>query len=113
MQTKVVLLILTLGGMILDVVCAQGCEKCAYGAPIDLPTLYSWREIQGSRTAPITGILVIPGMPPGSYSLCQLSFSEALAVFDGVALPRDEGCSSGELAPDNRLALDLPTTQRQ
>lgn len=74
------------------------------GAPIDLPILRTWAQMNGHR-AWQPGRVSIPAMPSGDYAHCQLTLQEALLVLGGLALPRADACVEGYLPPGGELVL--------
>jgi hypothetical protein len=62
-----------------------------------------WARMQGSRPPAAGGLLVVPNVEAGPYSLCAQQGS----LRRGSAPPASQ-CASGMLAPQGRLDLRLP-----
>jgi hypothetical protein len=77
------------------------------GQALDLALLDVWSKTQDPDPSTAT-LLVVGGMPPGSYAYCDLGFEEAMAVVGGVALPAPTACREGFLAPGGSLRLGRP-----
>ncbi|NJL28352.1 MAG: hypothetical protein HC897_10925 [Thermoanaerobaculia bacterium] len=71
------------------------------GVEHDLGTLQDWASMNGSRLE--TGVLRVPGMPAGNYSLCVRVRGKEGTAAPGVP-PK---CSAGFLTPAGSLRLDL------
>jgi len=57
-------------------------------------------------------MIPVPDMPPGYYVYCTLSPKEWYSVVTGLAVPKAQACTSGDLASGGELKLTAPTTER-
>lgn len=75
------------------------------GEPVDLFLLREWAKLLGVEQRAPT--IVVPAMPPGTYSYCSLQPSEAIAVISGAAQPKAGSCSTATLNPGGQANLPL------
>jgi len=76
-------------------------------APVDVAMLPQWSFLNGRPWVERDGAFQVPRMPPGHYQLCQLTSTEALLVWGGLARPKPAACVGGRLEPGGVLVLGV------
>lgn len=80
----------------------------ADGEPLGLNEVRPWAEESASEPLSERTELTLSRMPPGTYTLCALTYQEALLVMSGAAYPSGDACTQGFLPSGGELTLQAP-----